>query len=627
MTARAPTLAKIVRHERGAILVMALPMALFLIGALHYAVGIGDAIVRRETLQDAADASAFSAAVMMARGMNLIVLINVVMASLIAILVMLRLTDVMILVGIGTCTLLSWVTAGATTAAIPGLQAARVGVVEAYEAARVVVNPALIALNTAATVMRYAMPVAAEARVIDTSRRYAPPAILGFAIPSQFALPTEDGTEEQLCGKAGEYAAQFATAPVSMLLPDPVLDVLRSGLGAATQSLAAYFCASNPGPMPAVDVPQGSVRQQFPKLPKTRECEDTPGTSNTVDPKHQKVCDEAQTEMQMSEPDRRTGDCNQTDCTAYQTRVELAREACYPKPRLGLDSWTWQERDVHLSAEKIRRDPYPVWMEHNKPEYGTPRLKSGSKPPCGPDGVVDTGWNTQVDQALCEAPHQELTAPGPVIDRNTEIVRDVTYVEVMQVISCSKPVPKVSPVSTGGPAPAPIVSQTGNSRCGTSTRVHQNVKAGAVLGDDTFQLRAVLLGEGTATRHRNVLEKVVLRDRREELPWEGLNVVGVGLDVVSRFFVAQAEYYFDADVNSDKGKERLEWMWTMDWRARLVRFRLQGNAASNDSAQQNECGVTSPPVDIASACELAGGGGVCGDAGSALSALEALILH
>jgi len=613
------------RDERGAIVVMALPMALFLIGMLHYAVGIGDAIIARETMQDAADASALSAAVMMARGMNLIVLINVVMASLLAILVMLRLTQVMIGVGIALCLLLSSVTIGATASQIPALAAAEVKVQGYYVHAQKLVNPTLVALNTTATVLRHAMPAVAEARVIDTSRRYAPPAIVGFALPAQLTLPTEDGTEDQLCGEAGKYAAKLATVPIQWLLPDDVLEVIEDGLGEATRSLAAFFCSSSStGAPPPIPIPQKRVRQELPKLPKMRDCEDFVNQTGEVDPEHQRLCDEARTETEMSQPDRATGGCAATDCSAYQTRVELARTECVPTPRARFTEWVWQERDVIENANQHARDPYARYIEPGHVEYGEPRLMRGRRPPCGSGGSVASEWSATIDQPVCVEPHDQLSPEGPWLSKESAPVVLTAYREVLHLLSCSRSVPFVSPVQRPGPEPEPIT--TSASRCGASRRVHQNVKAGVVLGDETFQLRAVVLGERPSTRQRDIMSAAMLRDRSTNLPWAGADI-GDGLQQASRLFVAQAEYYFDADVTSGKGRDRLEWMWTMDWRARLVRFRVPDESSAPVGRDEDRCGVTPPTVDVTSACELAQGGAVCAGVESSLNRLSDLILH
>lgn len=68
--------------ERGMILIIALPMTALLVGALFYVVSVGDAVLHRERLQDAADATAFESAVLHARAMNAEVALNLLSTSL-----------------------------------------------------------------------------------------------------------------------------------------------------------------------------------------------------------------------------------------------------------------------------------------------------------------------------------------------------------------------------------------------------------------------------------------------------------------------------------------------------------------------------------------------------------------
>jgi hypothetical protein len=77
-------------EERGAIGVMGAFLAPFLVAAVYYLVGLGTAALQREGLQQAADVSAFAAAVASARSMNMIVVLNVLMASVMAIMVPVR---------------------------------------------------------------------------------------------------------------------------------------------------------------------------------------------------------------------------------------------------------------------------------------------------------------------------------------------------------------------------------------------------------------------------------------------------------------------------------------------------------------------------------------------------------
>jgi hypothetical protein len=69
----------------GAIMVVGVFMTLFLIGGLFFLLGIGDALVFHDHMQEVADVSAFTGAVVHARFMNLIAAINLIMLALVVI--------------------------------------------------------------------------------------------------------------------------------------------------------------------------------------------------------------------------------------------------------------------------------------------------------------------------------------------------------------------------------------------------------------------------------------------------------------------------------------------------------------------------------------------------------------
>jgi len=81
---------------RGAVLVVGIVMGALLVGALWHIASVGDAIVWRERIQDAADASAFENAVWHARGMNVLAAINIVMSMVLAVLVVWRIALFMV---------------------------------------------------------------------------------------------------------------------------------------------------------------------------------------------------------------------------------------------------------------------------------------------------------------------------------------------------------------------------------------------------------------------------------------------------------------------------------------------------------------------------------------------------
>jgi len=78
---------RLARDEQGAIMVIAVFMAAVLVGVVWYMFGLGEAILYREHLRAAVDATAFDSAVVHALGMNIISMMNIVMAAVLSILV------------------------------------------------------------------------------------------------------------------------------------------------------------------------------------------------------------------------------------------------------------------------------------------------------------------------------------------------------------------------------------------------------------------------------------------------------------------------------------------------------------------------------------------------------------
>jgi hypothetical protein len=71
--------------QRGAVMITGLFMAFFLVGALWYVIGVGDAVIFRDRMQEAADHAAFTSAALHAKGMNFIAACNIVMLLLVAV--------------------------------------------------------------------------------------------------------------------------------------------------------------------------------------------------------------------------------------------------------------------------------------------------------------------------------------------------------------------------------------------------------------------------------------------------------------------------------------------------------------------------------------------------------------
>ena len=69
---RVVTNRKVWDNSRGAAMIFGIFFAVFLLGMLWYLLGLSNTLNYRQNMQDASDAAAFSAAVVKARGMNLL---------------------------------------------------------------------------------------------------------------------------------------------------------------------------------------------------------------------------------------------------------------------------------------------------------------------------------------------------------------------------------------------------------------------------------------------------------------------------------------------------------------------------------------------------------------------------
>lgn len=159
--------------SRGAILIVGIVFGALLVGALWHLAGIGDAIAWRERAQDAADAGAFENAVWNARGMNVIVAINIVMSLVLGVLVIWRTILILVTVALVVAAILCVVTLG-TGCGFAGA-VARVEVFMLRNDDKVATNVVRIlsAMNAAQVAVATATPLVGLARgSLNTSGAY-----------------------------------------------------------------------------------------------------------------------------------------------------------------------------------------------------------------------------------------------------------------------------------------------------------------------------------------------------------------------------------------------------------------------------------------------------------------------
>jgi hypothetical protein len=173
---------------QGAMMLMSLFLGLFLVGTLYYILGIGDALLYRSVMQDGADAGAFAASVLAAKGMNLHVLLNIVMAVTAGVLLVIRSVEVLleivlaVLAGLAS----SIVLAPKALPLIAALTPAEAAVERIGDAVEQFVRIAHDALDVAHHAVQRGYPLLAEARAVDVMAfqdAYDPPVSAGFVVP------------------------------------------------------------------------------------------------------------------------------------------------------------------------------------------------------------------------------------------------------------------------------------------------------------------------------------------------------------------------------------------------------------------------------------------------------------
>lgn len=215
----------LIENQRGAIMVIGIFIAMMLVGMLYYVWGIGGAVLFRERMNDAADASAFSAGVVHARGMNLLVLINIIMAALAAVEAGLHTAadgiEYAAWAALGTCLGCGpW--CGYCCRACPYVGpyfSASSTADNVHDAAVNIIDPLMDAAHLVAVAVREGSPIAAQALVVSYSQSapYAPTTEIGVMFPLLPNLQAEDDPTNWPCDEKVYWPA-LAVAGVASLI-------------------------------------------------------------------------------------------------------------------------------------------------------------------------------------------------------------------------------------------------------------------------------------------------------------------------------------------------------------------------------------------------------------------------
>ena len=215
--------------ESGATMVIGVFMAAMLVGFLYYLHGTANVILHRDRMQDAADSGAFAAAVIHARAMNILSILNVIMAVFAVIGAAMRIAQDIVL---GAAIAASAVCAGCgpwcvscCNACVPAVRhwmdwpdaRSNASDVEGW------MENLTRLTHGVAVVVRTGAPVMAEIRVLTWGEQYAPTVDMSFMISdtiTSLSLPVEEDDSNWPCDNKVRYWAGLLGAVLSYTQTD-----------------------------------------------------------------------------------------------------------------------------------------------------------------------------------------------------------------------------------------------------------------------------------------------------------------------------------------------------------------------------------------------------------------------
>jgi|GEM_PF-3578450 len=245
------------RDEGGNVMVLYVAAALLLVGMLWALIGTGQRVIQKETIQSSADAAAFSAAVIKAKGLNIIAFCNLVMALLLAILMLLRLIKGALMVVWGICLAACFDIYGGEV--LCAMAPAVGDVYNTYSDLLAQIEPrimdAMKGLSKLERAVDKTFPALAtvEAYRVGTHDHYkahfGSGSLVTIAWPlpvgKDLRLPTQDGTWQELCDQAtNTFDRVVVVALTKMKLPSALAGVFGGIVKGMLWPLRDVLCGS-----------------------------------------------------------------------------------------------------------------------------------------------------------------------------------------------------------------------------------------------------------------------------------------------------------------------------------------------------------------------------------------------
>jgi hypothetical protein len=250
------------RDERGAILVVAVFMSVFLVGCLWYLVGVGDAAIYREKMTDGGDATAFASAVYHARGMNIIAMFNLIMAAALAVLIAFKVAFLLATtIAVIAAVLCPWTAWTCPVAAEAGDIATNLET-NIIPNVQKVVDTILKACSASEVWVARLTPWVGAARGAVAANGYTPTVKGGVAVSismipdgARLGLPVQEEPFAKLCGRAGAMLVDLAFGWI------PGMSLVGGLFGNLVSTFPGFFCGGSGGSISAAQQTQNIQAQ------------------------------------------------------------------------------------------------------------------------------------------------------------------------------------------------------------------------------------------------------------------------------------------------------------------------------------------------------------------------------